>query len=243
MKRTLIAVNAFCKHMILLVKPHVLLGLLAKPFLFFSNILSLSRWISKQPKVAFNDFFSLTRDYSKRYQLYRHVVDTQYIENQAIDYLELGVCGGQSFEWWVGANKNPDSRFYGFDTFEGLPENWGVFFNKGDMYAAVPNLNDTRAEFIKGLFQETMVPFLKTHPLDNGKRKVIHLDADLFSSTLFSLTMLFPYLKKDDILFFDEFNVPNHEFYALKLLTEAFYVQTELIGAVNNYYQVALIVK
>ena len=244
MKRTLIVLNAFCKHLILLIKPHVLLGFLRNPFLFFSNILSLSRWIASQPrKGIFNDFFTLKRDYQKRYGLYQYVLTTQQLEHQAIDYLELGVCGGQSFQWWAAANKHADSRFYGFDTFEGLPEKWGAFFKKGDMYAEVPELEDTRTEFIKGLFQETLVPFLQTHPLTNGKRKVIHLDADLFSSTLFSLATLYPYLKKNDILFFDEFNVPNHEFYALKIFTEAFYIQTELIGAVNNYYQVALIVK
>ena len=104
--------------MILLVRPHILLGFLAKPFLFFSNILSLSRWISQQPKGVYNDFFLLRRDYSKRYSLYRHVVDTQHLQDAAIDYLELGVCGGQSFEWWVDANKNQASRFYGFDPFE-----------------------------------------------------------------------------------------------------------------------------
>jgi hypothetical protein len=244
MKKIFIAANAFCKHMILLARPHVLFGFLRKPLLFFSNILSLSSWISRQPKKGIlNDFFSLKRDYNKRYLLYQHVVDSYHLEDETIDYLELGVCGGQSFEWWLASNKNPGSRFYGFDTFEGLPENWGVFFNKGDMYAQVPKLNDSRAEFIKGLFQETLIPFLQTHPLVNGNRKLIHLDADLFSSTLFSLATLFPYLKKNDILFFDEFNVPNHECYALKIFTEAFYVQTELIGAVNNYYQVALIVK
>lgn len=244
MKQVLITLNAFCKHVILLLKPHVFLGFLIKPFTFFSNILSLTKWVSQQPKKSiYNDFFTLRRDYSKRYLLYKQVVDTHELMEEAIDYLELGVCGGQSFEWWLGANKNTDSRFYGFDTFEGLPEKWGVFFKKGDMYATVPNLNDDRATFIKGLFQETLVPFLRTNLLDNNRRKVIHLDADLFSSTLFSLATLFPYLKKNDILFFDEFNVPNHEFYALKLFTEAFYIKTELIGAVNNYYQVALMVK
>ncbi len=243
MKRTFIALNAFCKHLILLVKPHYLLGFLRNPFLFFSNILALSRWISRQPKNVYNDFFVLKRDYNKRYDLYRHVADQYDLTDTPVDYLEFGVCGGQSFEWWVKHNTNTGSKFYGFDTFEGLPEKWGVFFNKGDMYAEVPNLADTRAKFIKGLFQETLVPFLQTRPLDNDRKKIIHLDADLFSSTLFSLATLYPYLKKGDILFFDEFNVPNHEFQALRIFTEAFYVQTELIGAVNNYYQVALIVK
>ena len=244
MKSLLITLNAFFKHVILLLKPHLLFGFLIKPFTFFANILSLTKWISQQPrKGVFNDYFTLRKDYSKRYLLYKFVVDTHQLKEEAIDYLELGVCGGQSFEWWVEANKNEASRFYGFDTFEGLPENWGMFFNKGDMYATVPNLNDERATFIKGLFQETLVPFLLKNPLVNNKRKVIHLDADLFSSTLFSLGTLYPYLKKNDILFFDEFNVPNHEFYALKLFTDAFYVKTELIGAVNNYYQVALLIK
>lgn len=244
MKRLLITLNAFFKHMVLLVRPHVLLGFLAKPLLFAANTLRLSQWIASQPKKGiYNDFFTLKRNYAKRYDLYRYVTETQQLQNTPIDYLEFGVCGGQSFEWWLEANTHADSAFYGFDTFEGLPEKWGAFFNKGDMQAAVPTLADTRANFLKGLFQDTLPGFLKSVSLDNGKRKVLHLDADLFSSTLFSLSMLFPYLRKGDILFFDEFNVPNHEFFALKTFTEAFYIQTEIIGAVNNYYQVALVVK
>jgi hypothetical protein len=243
MKHTLIALNAFCKHLVLLVRPHAWLGFLRSPMLFFSNTLALSRWIARQPKVAMNDFPVLKRDYNKRYELYRHVTDSCSLQDIPVDYLEFGVFGGKSFEWWVKGNNHPDSRFYGFDTFEGLPEKWGVFFGKGSMYADVPSLSDTRATFVKGLFQDTLVPFLQQHPMNNDRRKIIHLDADLFSSTLFALSMLFPYLKKGDILFFDEFNVPNHEFQALKIFTETFYVSTELIGAVNNYYQVAVMVK
>ncbi len=243
MKRTLISLNAFFKHLILLLRPHIFLGFLARPFLFFANILRLSAWVAKQPRTGiYNDFFTLKRDYAKRYALYRYVMDKQQLSDIPINYLEFGVCGGQSFEWWLSANQHPDSNFYGFDTFEGLPEKWGAFFNKGDMQAAVPTLSDTRAQFLKGLFQDTLPLFLRSHPLERNKRLVLHLDADLFTSTLFSLSQLYPYLKKGDILFFDEFNVPNHEFYAFTNFTEAFYLKTELIGAVNNYYQVALVV-
>ncbi len=107
------------------------------------------------------------------------------------------------------------------------------------MSALIPDLNETRHEFFKGLFQDTLFDFINTHNIKDGKRKIIHLDADLFSSTIFVLSTLAQYLNKDDILLFDEFNVPNHEFYAFKIFTDTFYVKYELLGAVNNFYQVA----
>jgi len=122
-----------------------------------------------------------------------------------------------------------------------LPEKWGVF-SKGAMAAGVPVLNDQRGRFVKGLFQETLPDFIKNVDLQNDKRKVIHLDADLFSSTLYALTSIAPYLKKGDILLFDEFNVPNHEFSAFKIFCETYYFKTRLLAAVNNYYQVAMII-
>ena len=53
----------------------------------------------------------------------------------------------------------------------------------------------------------------------------------------------YPYLKKGDIIFFDEFNVANHEFLAFKIFTESFYVKLRPIGAVNNFYQTAFVVE
>ena len=241
MKKLYKIINAFLKGLIIAIKPHILFGFLRKPMLFTNNTLALSRWISKQDKKGtYNDFYSFKRDYSKRYRLYQYLLDSQGLANSSIDYLEFGVSQGHSFRWWIGANKNVESRFFGFDTFEGLPEAWGVIFKKGDMNAAIPNLDDKRVEFIKGLFQETFIPFTKSHELESEKIKVIHLDADLFSSTLYILTSIAPYLKKGDILIFDEFNVPNHEFFAFQCFTQSFYVKTKLLGAVNNYLQVAL---
>ena len=83
--------------------------------------------------------------------------------------------------------------------------------------------NDGRAEFIRGIFQESLHPFIESNKeLLQNKPKVIHLDADLFSSTIFVLSQLYPYLKKGDIIFFDEFNVANHEFLALKFSLNLF---------------------
>ena len=244
MKLFLFKVNAFTKNILILLQPHIIFNFLINPLSFIANFLSLTKWISKQPvKGIYKDAFSLIRNYNHRYDLYQYVIENKELQNVEIVYIELGVCNGYSFQWWMKNNHNPQSIFLGFDTFEGLPEKWGVFFKSGDMNSPIPELADQRGKLIKGLFQDTLVPFLSNNINIKSKRKVIHLDADLFSSTLFSLSVLYPYLQKGDIIFFDEFNVPNHEFLAYKIFTESFYVNLELLGYVNNFYQTSFIVK
>lgn len=230
--------NSFSKGFILFLRPGMFLSFLAHPFLFFSNLLSLSKWASRQKTTGIlNDFYRPVRNHAERFNLYAYVAEKEGLASQSIDYLEFGVFTGTSFKWWINTNKNADSRFYGFDTFEGLPEGWGTYA-AGDMHANAPKIDDARAELVKGLFQETLFGFLETHRIGEN-RIVIHIDADLFTSTLFALTTLARYLKQGDIIIFDEFNVPNHEYFAFKVFTESFYVKYELIGAVNNYYQCA----
>jgi len=239
MKELLFKPVPVIKNILLLLRPHVFLGFLIRPLSFLSNLLTLSKWVAKQPKTIFKDSFSLVRNYERRYDLYTHVIEQENLRKSEITYIEFGVCSGVSFKWWMKNNENESSRFYGFDTFEGLPENWGVFYKSGDMISTLPELNDPRGKLFKGLFQDT-VPLFVSENIDlKNKKKVIHLDADLFSSTIFSLSVLYPYLQKGDIIFFDEFNVPEHEFLAFKIFTECFYVNLELIGSVNNYYHTA----
>jgi hypothetical protein len=164
------------------------------------------------------------------------------LDKKELLYLEFGVASGSSFFWWMKKNTNPGSLFRGFDTFEGLPEDWGGF-KKGAMAFNQTESKDDRGEFFRGIFQETLHPFIESNKdLLQNKPKIIHLDADLFSSTIFVLSQLYPYLKKGDIIFFDEFNVANHEFLAFKIFTESFYVKLKPVGAVNNFYQTAFVV-
>jgi hypothetical protein len=132
-------------------------------------------------------------------------------------------------------NADPESRFYGFDTFTGLPEDFGPFkkgtFNTNNN---IPTIKDERGKFFQGLFQQTLPGFLQT--FDNTKKTVLMLDADLFSATLFVLTSLTPFFKEGDIILFDEFVVPTHEFMAYKHFIESYYFNLELIGVANNYY-------
>jgi len=217
-------------------------------FLFLRNFNKLRKWIrvNNNPSLLINDFYVFRRNYGKRLELYSAVSDRYDLAQEDILYLEFGVASGQSFTWWLKHNTNPDSRFFGFDTFEGLPENWGSFYKKGDMAHEMTGIaiQDTRAGLVKGTFQQTLTDFNLAHAAElSGKPKLIHLDADLFSSTIFVLSQLYPFLKKGDILLFDEFNVANHEFLAYQIFTDAFYVKLRLIGAQNNFYQTAFVVE
>jgi O-methyltransferase len=205
---------------------------------FVSQMGELSKWISRHKDTGFSDFYSPEFDYSKRYALYTYIIENE-LKNSAVEYLEFGVSKGVSFKWWADHVKDEKSRFYGFDTFTGLPEDWGSF-RKGDMdnNNKIPELNDPRCKFYQGLFQQTLPDFLTDH--STGIRKIIHMDADLYTSTLFVLTSLSHILRNGDIIIFDEFNVPMHEFKAFSEWTKAFYIKYDVIGAVNNFYQVAI---
>lgn len=210
-------------------------------FHFFGYMSRLSKWIRKHKKHEFCDFYNRKHNYAKRYELYEYVISSQELDAN-IDYLEFGVSRGVSFRWWMERIKNEDARFYGFDTFSGLPEDWGPF-KAGDMDNGnePPEINDNRHEFFQGLFQQTLVPFLANYKAD--KRKVIHMDADIYSATLYVLTLITPYLNPGDIILFDEFNVPMHEFKAYTEWQKAFYVKVKVLGSVNNFYQTAFIVE
>jgi O-methyltransferase len=203
------------------------------------NMGHLSDWRIKHPVKGYNDFYQPEWNYDRRYQLYEAINRQEVLSDIPIDYFEFGVAGGYSFRWWLQKNTHAASRFFGFDTFEGLPEKWGGF-EKGSMAYAMETLQvtDIRASFYKGLFQETLIPFLDSY--ENKNRKLVHIDSDLFSSALFTMSQLYRFLKSGDILVFDEFAVPQHEFLAFKIFTESFYVDYEVIGAANNYLFVAV---
>lgn len=212
-----------------------------KLFNFLGHIADLSKWISIHKKKCKNDFYTINFNHTKRVILYEQVINDCSLDTN-IDYLEFGVSRGLSFKWWMNRIKNVDARFYGFDTFTGLPESWGPF-KKGDMgnNNAPPVIDDNRCKFYQGLFQQTLLPFLSNY--DAGKRKVIHMDADIYSATLYVLTLITPILKPGDIIFFDEFNVPLHEFKAFKEWSSSFYIDYEVLGGVNNFYQIAIMIK
>src|SRR5215831_3257279 len=162
----------------------IIFNLFAKFFLNLYYLTKFSRWAHQQRKVSFNDFPSKW-DYNKRYELYKWVIEKENLSTMPVNYLEFGVASGYSFRWFAEQNKNTNSRFYGFDTFTGLPEDWGPY-KKGAFGTSnkVPEINDSRCKFYQGIFQQTVPGFLKE--LNDYRRNVIMLDADLYSATLFA---------------------------------------------------------
>ncbi len=175
---------------------------------------------------------------ANRFELYRSVIARE-VRPGPIDYIEFGVYKGESIRWWTENNDHPESTFVGFDCFEGLPESWqhlpkGAFSVSG----AIPEIGDPRCHFIKGLFQETLAGWLcgRSFP----RQTVVHLDADLYSSTLFVLIHLLPRLKKDDILIFDQFGDCLHEFKAFLDATTACPTRFAGVGRNDGWIRVAL---
>jgi len=156
-----------------------------------------------------------------RYAFYDSLSNKEELKEDDIVFLEFGVWQGKSYKWWLARNNNPNSQFVGFDTFQGLPEDWNKANPKGTFstYGKIPKgINDERSSFKMGLFQDTLFPFTRENEhILKKKRLVIHLDTDLYSATIYVLVALLPYLKKSDIIIFDEFfslRNPHTEFRA-----------------------------
>lgn len=236
----------FLKDLLLFIPVTFIFAPLSKVFIFIGYFNKLISWIySNKKEFLLCDFYLPFRDYAKRTQLYQFVSDHFKIETEQITYMEFGVASGASFKWWLQKNTNSNSSFYGFDTFEGLPEDWGGFYAKGAMSHGIPEVNDERATFMKGLFQDTLTDFISAHSaiLNGTQRKIIHMDADLYTATIFALSQLYPYIKKGDVILFDEFNVALHEFKAYLEFTGNFYIKLKPVAAVNNFYQTAFVVE
>ena len=162
------------------------------------------------------------------------------LREEPVTYLEFGTYEGRSMRWWLGLSPSPQSRFVGFDTFEGLPEAWEGF-RKGHFSTRnqLPDIADSRCCFVKGLFQQSLPSFLKTY-VPPSHRQVVHIDSDLFSSALFILNQIGPVLRPNDILIFDEFHVWMDEFRAFQLFLNVFPCQYRVLFRSPDWSQTIL---
>lgn len=157
-----------------------------------------------------------------------------------IDYLEFGVYRGESLFYWAKKNTNAESRFFGFDSFEGLPEDWEKNHQKGKFSTdgKVPQTVDPRIQFIKGWFNTTIPTFKKTYVQKNPI--IIHIDSDLYSSALYVLTQFDEIIQNGTVIILDEFGNLLHEFSAWQDYTRSYNKRFRVLCAFPNYKRIAI---
>ena len=118
--------------------------------------------------------------------------------------LEFGVFRGRSLTVIAEARKGRE--VYGFDSFEGLPEDYRPHVRRGAFSVdRLPRVDG--AELVVGWFDDTLPDFLDTHP---GPVDFLHVDGDLYSSAVTVLSSVGPRLLPGSVVIFDEFfNYPG----------------------------------
>jgi hypothetical protein len=139
--------------------------------------------------------------------------------------LEFGVFSGETVNRISTVTKK---TVYGFDSFEGLPEDWGRGMNKGFFKCNIPKVNDN-VELVVGWFNETLEGFLQKH---DEKVSFCHVDCDLYSSSKYVLDTLKDRFQSGTILLFDELaNYAGYEAHEYKAFIE-------FLSDLNNEYDI-----
>ena len=154
-------------------------------------------------------------------------------------YVEFGVFSGYSINYF--SNKITNKNFYGFDSFEGLREDWvGTSGVKGtfNLDGILPKVN-ANVSLVKGWFDDSLPNFLKKHS-DNFS--FIHFDADTYESTALLLDLIGHRIEKGTVVVFDEYlgypNWQNGEYRAWKQFIEKENISYEYLGF--SIYQTAI---
>jgi O-methyltransferase len=146
------------------------------------------------------------------------------------DYYEFGVYAGFSlwFAYQMGKEYFLDNgkamNFWGFDSFEGLPEPKGVdrapdsfgnYFSRGNFSASlnlvIANLKKNKVDMdkvtlIQGFYEDTLNEKL-FDKYNFGKASIILIDCDLYSSTVIVLNFIKRILKLGTVILFDDYYI------------------------------------
>ena len=184
-----------------------------------------------------------------------HILDTIPMQHDDL-ILEFGVWMGHSLNRIARAY--PQAHVFGFDSFYGLPEDWSYPWVKGsfNVQGRLPQGLPDNVELVAGWFNESLPFFvksqqwkaaLKRHKLSRSKHSpganamknaaqiaLLHVDCDLYSSTMTVFNALDEYILPGTIIVFDELmNFRDYEKQEMRALYE--YVtrrklQFEVIG-------------
>jgi Methyltransferase domain len=169
------------------------------------SYLELGRWlndINAAPQLVADDYALFSLALSK-------------ISGNKPLYLEFGVYAGRSMRWWSQHLPQQGANLIGFDSFEGLPEDWRPGFSAGQFATGQPpRIDDQRVSFQVGWFDDTLPKF----QVPDHDQLIINIDSDLYSSAATVLQWAEPYFQPGTLIYFDEFADHDHEMRAFNEL-------------------------
>lgn len=146
--------------------------------------------------------------------------------------MELGVFQGHTIN--IIADTFPEETVYGFDSFEGLPEDW-FDLKKGHFKCDIPTVKDN-VKLVHGYFQDSIPKFLE---VNSELISIVHIDCDLYSSTKCIFDLFCYRFQVGSIIIFDELydytGWENHEYKAFNEFLESTGYKAECIGKYNAH--------
>ncbi len=146
-------------------------------------------------------------------------------------HLEFGVWRAESLNHIA---KKIKQTVYGFDSFEGLPDDWtGTLAQKGafDLRGCVLPSVLGNAILVKGWFKDTLPDFLQNHKENIA---FMHIDCDIYSSTRDVFELCADRIKSGTVIVFDEYfnyhNWQNHEYKAFQEFVQKYNVKYEYMS-------------
>ena len=140
------------------------------------------------------------------------------------DYLEFGTYRGSSFTAFFRAAQRhdvTDMRFYGFDSFEGLPEtptcppdedptetafvagNYSCSEEEFRHIVAFRGVDLSRVTLVPGFFDQSLTEELKVD-LAIASAGIVNIDCDLYESTVDVLNFVTSLLRSGSLILFDD---------------------------------------
>jgi len=192
----------------------------------------------------FKKFFSSSVLFYSKEELLSHALKTA-LENNKENlglYLEFGVRTGKSINFL--SNKYPFIKFYGFDSFFGLSEDWvgkeSHPKNTFNLNGIPPTVNNN-VELVIGEIKDTLHEFII-----NKKKKIdfIHIDVDTYESTKLILNHVKTSLSKKAIIVFDELhNISGWRQGEFRALEEVFFDRKYKFVSFSNSTNAAIIIE
>ena len=187
-----------------------------------SITLPFYRFLTKrQVRYKILPIFTQLFSYNRKEEILQYAMGFVNFTGVEGDYLEFGTwkgsCMVSAFHISKMFKELKGMKFYGFDSFQGLPAKKGVDaqsaeFKEGDYSCTVDDVKENikqggvpldRVSLVPGWFDESLNEKTRKQ-LPVKKASIIVIDCDLYESTVPVLKFITPYITDGTVLIFDD---------------------------------------